>query len=243
MVWTLPFTRDTTHRPAGRSRRRGVCPKARWRACARILFLDLPLSRLAHAAVPRAHLPLRFTPLRHRLDLRTARTGEDSYRGAHWRGMRARANRSQVVLESLATATPSTWRRWWRASIKTVPRRHGARDRGRRRKRARSTWPRCARSRVSRSSRGSPTRALPRTSTAVCRAADQSADVVVLNSDMEARPGWLACLQYAGLPRGRCRRSSGPALLYPDGRIQFAGTAAQPGRAGVVRPPLPLQAG
>jgi GT2 family glycosyltransferase/glycosyltransferase involved in cell wall biosynthesis len=48
-------------------------------------------------------------------------------------------------------------------------------------------------------------------------------DVVVLNSDIEARAGWLACLQYAasqeddvGIVGGR--------LLYPDGRIQFAGT-------------------
>lgn len=56
------------------------------------------------------------------------------------------------------------------------------------------------------------------------RAADPSRDVVVLNSDTEARPGWLACLQYAA------RREDdigivGARLLYPDGRIQFAGTA------------------
>jgi GT2 family glycosyltransferase/glycosyltransferase involved in cell wall biosynthesis len=48
-------------------------------------------------------------------------------------------------------------------------------------------------------------------------------DVVVLNSDTEARPGWLACLQYAS------RQDDdigvvGARLLYPDGRIQFAGT-------------------
>ena len=29
------------------------------------------------------------------------------------------------------------------------------------------------------------------------RATDRERDVVVLNSDVEARPGWLACLQYA----------------------------------------------
>ncbi len=56
------------------------------------------------------------------------------------------------------------------------------------------------------------------------RATSPDRDVVVLNSDMEAREGWLACLQYAasqeddvGIVGGR--------LLYPDGRIQFAGTA------------------
>jgi len=55
------------------------------------------------------------------------------------------------------------------------------------------------------------------------RATRPDRDVVVLNSDMEARPGWLACLQYAasqeedvGIVGGR--------LLYPDGRIQSAGT-------------------
>jgi GT2 family glycosyltransferase len=56
------------------------------------------------------------------------------------------------------------------------------------------------------------------------RAADQTRDVVVLNSDMEARAGWLACLQYAA-----CQEDDvaivGGRLLYPDGRIQFAGTA------------------
>jgi GT2 family glycosyltransferase/glycosyltransferase involved in cell wall biosynthesis len=55
------------------------------------------------------------------------------------------------------------------------------------------------------------------------RATDPARDVVVLNSDMEARAGWLAGLQYAasrdpdiGIVTGK--------LLYPDGRIQFAGT-------------------
>jgi GT2 family glycosyltransferase len=54
-------------------------------------------------------------------------------------------------------------------------------------------------------------------------ATDPNRDVVLLNSDVEARAGWLACLQYAasqeedvGIVGGR--------LLYPDGRIQFAGT-------------------
>lgn len=55
------------------------------------------------------------------------------------------------------------------------------------------------------------------------RAADPQRDVVVLNSDTEARPGWLACLQYAA-----CQEENvaivGARLLYPDGRIQFAGT-------------------
>ncbi|HSZ70443.1 MAG TPA: glycosyltransferase [Solirubrobacteraceae bacterium] len=49
-------------------------------------------------------------------------------------------------------------------------------------------------------------------------------DVVVLNSDMEARPGWLACLQFAASQEDDVA-VVGARLVYPDGRIQFAGTA------------------
>jgi GT2 family glycosyltransferase len=48
-------------------------------------------------------------------------------------------------------------------------------------------------------------------------------DVVLLNSDIEARPGWLACLQYAA-SQEQDIGIVGARLLYPDGRIQFAGT-------------------
>jgi GT2 family glycosyltransferase len=48
-------------------------------------------------------------------------------------------------------------------------------------------------------------------------------DVVLLNSDVEARPGWLACLQYAASQEDDVG-IVGARLLYPDGRIQFAGT-------------------
>ncbi len=54
-------------------------------------------------------------------------------------------------------------------------------------------------------------------------AADPEHDVVLLNSDMIARRGWLERLQYAA---GGDEKTGivGPKLLYPDGRIQFAGT-------------------
>jgi GT2 family glycosyltransferase len=55
------------------------------------------------------------------------------------------------------------------------------------------------------------------------RATSPERDVVVLNSDIEARPGWLACLQYAA-DQEQDIGIVGPRLLYPDGRIQFAGT-------------------
>jgi GT2 family glycosyltransferase len=55
------------------------------------------------------------------------------------------------------------------------------------------------------------------------RAAEDGRDVVVLNSDVEARKGWLACLQYAASQEEDVG-IVGPQLLYPDGRIQFGGT-------------------
>ncbi|HLM85017.1 MAG TPA: glycosyltransferase [Solirubrobacteraceae bacterium] len=55
------------------------------------------------------------------------------------------------------------------------------------------------------------------------RAADPTRDVVVLNSDTEALSGWLACLQYASR-QDEDIGIVGARLLYPDGRIQFAGT-------------------
>jgi GT2 family glycosyltransferase/glycosyltransferase involved in cell wall biosynthesis len=54
-------------------------------------------------------------------------------------------------------------------------------------------------------------------------ATSRERDVVVLNSDVEARPGWLACLQYAASQTDDVG-VVGARLLYPDGRIQFAGT-------------------
>jgi GT2 family glycosyltransferase/glycosyltransferase involved in cell wall biosynthesis len=55
------------------------------------------------------------------------------------------------------------------------------------------------------------------------RAADPTRDVVVLNSDVEALPSWLECLQYAA-HRYEDIGIVGAQLQYPDGRIQFGGT-------------------
>jgi GT2 family glycosyltransferase/glycosyltransferase involved in cell wall biosynthesis len=55
------------------------------------------------------------------------------------------------------------------------------------------------------------------------RATDPERDVVVLNSDIEALPSWLECLQYA-THRYDDVGIVGAQLQYPDGRIQFGGT-------------------
>ena len=60
------------------------------------------------------------------------------------------------------------------------------------------------------------------------RASDPGHDVVVLNSDTIARRGWLACLQQGAVKDHRIG-IIGAKLLYPDGRIQFAGTVRNPG--------------
>jgi GT2 family glycosyltransferase/glycosyltransferase involved in cell wall biosynthesis len=58
-------------------------------------------------------------------------------------------------------------------------------------------------------------------------AAGPGEDVVVLNSDVMPRRGWLACLQYEA-SRGDDIGIVGGKLLYADGRIQFAGTIRNP---------------
>ncbi len=60
------------------------------------------------------------------------------------------------------------------------------------------------------------------------RASDPSHDVVVLNSDALARRGWLAALQRCSSRESRAG-IVGAKLLYPDGRIQFAGTIRNAG--------------
>jgi GT2 family glycosyltransferase/glycosyltransferase involved in cell wall biosynthesis len=55
-------------------------------------------------------------------------------------------------------------------------------------------------------------------------ASDPERDVVVLNSDIEARPGWLECLQYGAYGYEGGAGIVGGQLQYPDGRIQFGGT-------------------
>jgi GT2 family glycosyltransferase/glycosyltransferase involved in cell wall biosynthesis len=55
------------------------------------------------------------------------------------------------------------------------------------------------------------------------RAAGTTGDVVILNSDMVARSGWLQLLQFAASRHPNVAVFA-PKLLYGDDRIQFAGT-------------------
>lgn len=49
-------------------------------------------------------------------------------------------------------------------------------------------------------------------------------DAVILNSDIVAHPNWLKALQYGAYEFGEKVGIVGPKLLYPDGRIQSAGS-------------------
>jgi GT2 family glycosyltransferase len=55
-------------------------------------------------------------------------------------------------------------------------------------------------------------------------AAPKDQDVVLLNSDIVAHPGWIEGLQYGAHEFGVDTGIVGPKLLYPDGRIQSAGS-------------------
>lgn len=55
-------------------------------------------------------------------------------------------------------------------------------------------------------------------------AANNKHDVVLLNSDIVAHENWLEALQYGAYEFGVDTGIVGPKLLYPDGRIQSAGS-------------------
>jgi GT2 family glycosyltransferase/glycosyltransferase involved in cell wall biosynthesis len=55
-------------------------------------------------------------------------------------------------------------------------------------------------------------------------AADKSHDIVLLNSDTVAHADWLESLQFGAYEFGTDVGIVGPKLLYPDGRIQSAGS-------------------
>lgn len=168
-------------------------------------------------------LPLRLTPLRHRLRLRSNADNNDYRRAVEW--FKARGEPVTVVVPSYRDAERVET---LIASIRrTVPRdrvrvivaddcsgaEHVARLR-------RIEGIEVVEGEENAGFAANVNRGL--------RAAGADHDVVVLNSDVEALPGWLACLQYA------CRRAEdigivGARLLYPDERIQFAGTVRNPG--------------
>jgi len=163
--------------------------------------------------------PLRFTPLRRRMRLRTHARDQERRRAAAW--YREHGSPVDIVVPSYRDA--ERVRALVRSVRKTVPRG-------------------MARTIVTDDASGPEHLAALRRIEGIdvvveserntgfaanvnrgLRATASDRDVVVLNSDIEALPGWLECLQYAAY-RDADVGIVGGQLLYPDGRIQFGGT-------------------
>jgi GT2 family glycosyltransferase len=163
-------------------------------------------------------LPLRLTPLRHRLRLRSI-GGDNDYRSAlAWYGERGQpvdivvpsyrdSDRVSTLVASIRRTVPAGMARVIVADDASGPEHLAA-------LRAIPGIEVIA---------GEDNRGFAANVNRGLRATDPQRDVVVLNSDTEAERGWLACLQYAS-SRGDDIGIVGARLLYPDGRIQFAGT-------------------
>jgi GT2 family glycosyltransferase len=164
-------------------------------------------------------LPLRFTPLKRRLRLRTHVSDNDYRRAVAW--YRERGTPVDIVIpsfrdaERVATLVASIARTVPRGMARVIV----ADD-------ASGAEHVAALGRITDIEivAGAENRGFAANVNRGLRAAGGERDVVVLNSDVECRPGWLACLQYASR-QGEDIGIVGPRLLYPDGRIQFAGTA------------------
>ncbi len=163
-------------------------------------------------------LPLRFTPLKRRLRLRSG-TGDDAYRRAvAWYREHGKpvdivipsyrdADRVATLVQSIHRTVPRELARIIVADDASGPEHLAA-------LRAIEGIVVVA---------GEDNRGFAANVNRGLRATDSERDVVVLNSDMEARAGWLACLQYVS-NEAEDIGIVGARLLYPDGRIQFAGT-------------------
>jgi GT2 family glycosyltransferase len=162
--------------------------------------------------------PLRFTPLKNRLALRSAASNDAYRRALAWYREHARpvdvvipsyrdAERVRTLVASIRRTVPAGMARIVVADDASGPEHVAA-------LRAIADIEVVA---------GEQNRGFAANVNRGLRARTPGRDVVLLNSDTEARPGWLACLQYAASQEDDIA-VVGARLVYPDGRIQFAGT-------------------
>jgi GT2 family glycosyltransferase/glycosyltransferase involved in cell wall biosynthesis len=167
--------------------------------------------------------PLRFTPLKRRLALRSTRADADYRRAMAWYRENKRpvdiviasyrdADRVRALVRSIRRTVPRGMARIIVADDCSGPEHIAA----------------LRRMRGIGIVEGSENRGFAANVNRGLHAADAERDVVVLNSDVEAGRGWLACLQFAASERDDIA-VAGARLLYPDGRIQFAGTVRNAG--------------
>jgi GT2 family glycosyltransferase len=162
--------------------------------------------------------PLRFTPLQRRLRLRTHARDQELRRAVTW--YREHGRPVDIVIPSYRDA--ERVRTLARSIARTVP--HGmarviVSDDGS----GREHLAALRRIKGIEILAGEGNRGFATNVNRGLRAADSTRDVVVLNSDTEALPSWLECLQYAA-HRYDDIGIVGAQLQYPDGRIQFGGT-------------------
>jgi GT2 family glycosyltransferase len=162
--------------------------------------------------------PLRFTPLRRRLRLRSVRGDDARARAAAWYKRNGRpvdivipsyrdGERVRALVSSIRATVPAGMARIIVADDASGPDHVAA-------LRAIEGIEVVA---------GEENRGFAANVNRGLKARDPERDAVVLNSDTEALPDWLACLQYAASQEDDVG-VVGARLLYPDGRIQFAGT-------------------
>ncbi len=170
-------------------------------------------------------LPLRLTPLRHRLALRSNRRDELRRRAISWHRVHGRpvsivipsyrdAERVATLVASIRKTVPGEMAR---TQIIVADDASGPEHLARLRQIAGIEIV-----------AGEENRGFAANVNRGLRAAAEDRDVIVLNSDVEAMRGWLACLQYAA-DQGPDVGIVGARLLYPDGRIQFAGSVRNAG--------------
>jgi GT2 family glycosyltransferase len=162
--------------------------------------------------------PLRFTPLQRRLRLRTHARDQELRRAVTWYRENGRpvdivipsyrdAERVRTLLRSIARTVPREMTRVIVADDGSGPEHLAA----------------LRRIKGIEIIAGEENRGFAANVNRGLRATAGDRDVVVLNSDTEALPSWLECLQYAA-HRYEDIGIVGAQLQYPDGRIQFGGT-------------------
>jgi GT2 family glycosyltransferase/glycosyltransferase involved in cell wall biosynthesis len=163
--------------------------------------------------------PLRFTPLERRMRLRTHARDQELRRAVTWYGESGRpvdivipsyrdAERVRALVRSIRRTVPRGMARVIVADDCSGPEHVAALERI-------GGIDVLVRSDVNSGFAANTNRGIAAT--------DPARDVVILNSDVEALPSWLQCLQYAAY-RYPDIGIVGAQLQYPDGRIQFGGT-------------------
>lgn len=162
--------------------------------------------------------PLRFTPLRGRLRLRSRWLQEDRRKAVAWYKKKGRpvtivipsyrdAERVQTLAAKIRKTVPS-------GMARVIVADDASGEQHLQRLRAISGIEVIA---------GTENRGFAANVNRGLRAAGPDRDIVVLNSDVEPERGWLACLQHL-CEKGDDIGIVGARLLYPDRRIQFAGS-------------------